>query len=165
VNTTYNYTITDGTNLVTGSGLVTVATSQRISNIDLTSLNEGILTLSVTLTDPAGNISVPQTDQIRKVPAAQVFPQGFSPNGDGVNDVWILPGIEAFPDNGVTIFNRYGTVVWEIKGYDNIVRVFDGSSNASGVNSSAGLPDGTYFYVVTFGTPKQVQKGFIVIRR
>jgi gliding motility-associated-like protein len=165
VDATYDFTISDGTNTVIGSGLITAATSQRISNIDLSALNEGMLTLSVTLTDPVGNVSVPQTDEIRKVPAAQVFPQGFSPNGDGVNDYWILPGIEAFPDNGVTIFNRYGTVVWEIKGYDNITKVFDGSSNANGVNSSAGLPDGTYFYVVTYGSPKQVQKGFIVIRR
>ena len=60
--TTYNYTFTSdaGGSPVTGSGTVTSA-GQNISPIDLSGLPDGTLTLSVTLTDAAGNVSTPQT--------------------------------------------------------------------------------------------------------
>ena len=60
--TTYNYSFTSdaGGSPVTGSGTVTSA-GQNISPIDLSGLPDGTLTLSVTLTDAAGNVSTPQT--------------------------------------------------------------------------------------------------------
>ncbi|MEP0940017.1 MAG: gliding motility-associated C-terminal domain-containing protein [Cyclobacteriaceae bacterium] len=91
---------------------------------------------------------------------------GFSPNGDGVNDHWVLDGIEAFPENHVTIFNRWGSIVLEIKNYDNINNVWFGD-NKNGKE----VPDGTYFYVVTLKNtsgdkeiPKNIN-GFITISR
>ncbi len=41
------------------------------------------------------------------------IPDAFSPNGDGINDVWIIPGKELYPDIEVTIFNRWGQRVWK----------------------------------------------------
>ncbi|WP_300554101.1 Ig-like domain-containing protein [Maricaulis sp.] len=60
--TTYNYSFTSdsGGSPVTGSGTVTSA-GQNISPIDLSGLPDGTLTLSVTLTDAAGNVSTAQT--------------------------------------------------------------------------------------------------------
>ncbi|MEN8927589.1 MAG: gliding motility-associated C-terminal domain-containing protein, partial [Flavobacteriales bacterium] len=81
------------------------------------------------------------------------IPQFISPNGDGINDVLDIPGIEEFPNNVLKIFNRWGNIVYEKPGYDN---TWDGSTNASrGVNQVIGdgdkLPAGTYFYIFESG--------------
>ncbi|GAB4253226.1 MAG: hypothetical protein Kow0079_08560 [Vicingaceae bacterium] len=73
-----------------------------------------------------------------------IFYSGLTPNGDGNNDVWIIENIEMFPENKVTIFNRWGNVVWEGENYDNVNVLWEGKSS-DGVD----LPDGTYFYVAT----------------
>ena len=44
---------------------------------------------------------------------------GFSPNGDDQNDTWRIDGIENVPDAEILIFNRWGTTVFESRGYDN----------------------------------------------
>jgi gliding motility-associated-like protein len=72
------------------------------------------------------------------------FYSGFTPNGDGVNDVWIIDNIEQFPENTVKIFNRWGNVIWSGTGYDN-TNVVWGGLNSTG----AEMVTATYFYVVT----------------
>ncbi|MBL6449373.1 gliding motility-associated C-terminal domain-containing protein [Fulvivirga sp. 29W222] len=74
VGATYNYTFSStggGTN-VTGTGIVGSA-SDQITGIDLSGLGDGTLTLSVTLTDPAGNTGSPATDTVDKDASAPVF--------------------------------------------------------------------------------------------
>lgn len=57
------------------------------------------------------------------------IPDAFTPNGDGMNDVLRLPSIEAFPDAVITIFNRWGEVVYFSKqGY---AHPFDGTANGA----------------------------------
>ncbi|MEQ9578380.1 MAG: gliding motility-associated C-terminal domain-containing protein [Marinoscillum sp.] len=92
--------------------------------------------------------------------------QGFSPNGDGINDEWIIEGIDEYPDNVVQIFNRWGMIVWESTGYNNGDNAWKGDNH-----SKKGVPDGTYFYIVSFGhhsgpigSENRIQ-GFIVISR
>ena len=41
------------------------------------------------------------------------IPSGFSPDGDGTNDTWVIRGLDPYPNNKVTIYNR-----WEIKVYE-----------------------------------------------
>lgn len=72
--------------------------------------------------------------------------QAVSPNGDGINDVFFIEGIKNHPDNQVTIINRNGVKVYEVKGYDNVNHVFDGRSN---INNSL-LQPGTYFYLIQY---------------
>jgi gliding motility-associated-like protein len=74
---------------------------------------------------------------------------GFTPNNDGDNDTWIIDGIEGFPDNKVTIFNRWEDVVNDFDGYDNISIVWNGH-NRNGLE----LPEGTYFYIINTGEGK-----------
>ncbi|MBD2753987.1 gliding motility-associated C-terminal domain-containing protein [Spirosoma validum] len=84
-------------------------------------------------------------------------PDAFSPNGDGVNDVWDLPGIEAFPDAIVTVFNRWGEVIYSSgKGY---TLPFDGTLN--GVS----LPGGVYAYTVRTVPEKPVLRGRLMLVR
>lgn len=80
---------------------------------------------------------------------------GFSPNGDGVNDNFTIEGIEAYPNNILNIYNRWGNEVMTTKGYKN-----DWQGTWNGTN----LPDGTYFYIFDDGNGK-VYKGFVQIQR
>jgi gliding motility-associated-like protein len=67
----------------------------------------------------------------------------FSPNGDAVNDVWKIQGITAFPENTVTIINRWGDVVFEGSNYDNETIMWGGT-----LPNGSEAPEGTYFYVI-----------------
>jgi len=84
----------------------------------------------------------------------------FSPNGDGLNDIYIIEGIEKYPDNHVYFFNRWGTLVWDKAKYDNVKTVWDGKDLKSG-NS---LSPGTYFYVIEIDG-KKPQKNWVEITK
>ena len=78
----------------------------------------------------------------------------FSPNGDGINELFIIDNINdvlCYPDNTVEIYNRWGILVFETKNYDNVNKVFKGfSEGRTTINQSSGLPAGTYFYILTY---------------
>ena len=78
-------------------------------------------------------------------------PQGFSPDGDGINDRWHITGIEYYPNNTVQIYNRWEIKVWEVDGYlnDSPEKFFDGIANF-GSNGKL-LPETVYFYVLDLG--------------
>lgn len=65
------------------------------------------------------------------------LPTGFTPNGDGANDNYIILGIDLHPVNTFKVFNRWGNLVYEKANYQN---EWDGRNN-----SNEELPDGTYF--------------------
>jgi len=72
---------------------------------------------------------------------------GITPNGDSHNETWQIDGIDSKMKVKVTIFNRWGEIVWNTTGdesYDNDKVVFAGKRKGSNED----LPDGTYFYVV-----------------
>jgi len=76
------------------------------------------------------------------------IPEGFSPNNDGINDTFSIPGIDQFSNFELKVFNRLGSVVFETRA-NNYVE-FAGMPN-SGLNSGDGLlPTGTYFYSIKF---------------
>lgn len=81
----------------------------------------------------------------------------ITPNGNGKNDTWVIRNIERYPKNKVMILDEWGVEVYEQTGYDN---------NWQGRNSRGEiLPDGTYFYVLTFEDNKKIYKGFITLLR
>jgi gliding motility-associated-like protein len=81
----------------------------------------------------------------------------LTPNGDGINDAFLIAGIEKYPDNVVQIFNRWGNIVSEIKGYNNKEKVFRGFSNSRlTLNNSEILPSGTYYYILTYNVNGQI---------
>ncbi|SHJ58489.1 conserved repeat domain-containing protein/gliding motility-associated C-terminal domain-containing protein [Maribacter aquivivus] len=70
----------------------------------------------------------------------------FSPNGDGSNEYFFIECIEDYPNNNLQVFNRWGTLVYETKGYKND---WDGTSQGRAtVNGSEKLPVGTYYYIL-----------------
>jgi gliding motility-associated-like protein len=86
----------------------------------------------------------------------------ITPNGDGVNDLWVIEGIENYPNSKVELYNKWGNLVYDKTGYDNRFR---------GVgNAGTELPDGTYYYVVKLNAPNRMGgkndfAGFIMINR
>ncbi|RTZ03543.1 hypothetical protein EKM02_01540 [Flavobacterium sp. RSP49] len=74
-----------------------------------------------------------------------------SPNGDGLNDFFLIKGIDCFPNNTVEIYNRWGIKVYDIQGYDNDSKSFKGFSEGRvSIKESNGLPSGTYFYIIKY---------------
>ncbi len=82
-----------------------------------------------------------------------------TPDGDGKNDYWHIGGIEEFPDNEITIFNRWGTKVREFAGYNNADKRWDGTNDRNGF-----LPDGVYFYIIKIKDPKKSYTGWVYVR-
>jgi len=90
-------------------------------------------------------------------PLDLAMPTGFSPNSDGRNDLFEIRGIDAYPDNEVTIFNRWGNIVYNTTGYNN---TWSGVSNQGN-----DLPDGTYFVVVTINSEEITLNNYVDLRR
>ena len=74
----------------------------------------------------------------------------ISPNGDDLNDVLVIQGIEKLK-NSIAIFNRWGVKVFETKNYGSNQNYFTGiASKGNTVAKSDGLPVGTYYYVLEY---------------
>jgi len=93
-----------------------------------------------------------------------IFSQAISPNGDLIEDEWLIGGIERYPNNTVTIFSRWGDVVYKVKGYDNINIVWKGKFNTGKQSTNNEAPDGTYFFIVMLEDGTKLT-GFIVLKR
>jgi len=87
------------------------------------------------------------------------IPNTFSPNGDNLNDSWKIPNIEFYPQNKLTIYNRYGVLLESFSPYTP-------SAEWTGIWKGKDLPEGVYFYVLEVNdTEKNIYKGTISIIR
>jgi len=89
-------------------------------------------------------------------------PNAITPNGDGKNDFFKIPMIEeapdAFPNSELTIFNRWGDIVFQTTPYNND---WDGQNNTGNP-----IPEGTYYYVLRLDTKEgEIIKGDVTILR
>ena len=84
------------------------------------------------------------------------IPNAFSPNGDGINDVWNIEALETYPESVTTVFNRYGQPVFHSNGYS---RPWDGRYNGKS------LPVGTYYYTIDLKNNFSLLSGSITIIR
>ncbi|SIS49355.1 gliding motility-associated C-terminal domain-containing protein [Zobellia uliginosa] len=72
-------------------------------------------------------------------------------DGDGINEEFLIDNIESYPDNTVQIYNRWGIIVYEMNGYDNVTNTFKGVSNGRiTISTDSKLPVGTYFYIIKY---------------
>jgi gliding motility-associated-like protein len=87
------------------------------------------------------------------------MPNGISPNNDGLNDFFVVRGLDAFSENEILIYNRWGNLVYERKNYDNTWA----ATNSKGEE----LPDATYFVILTVktGSDDIVLTGYVDVRR
>ncbi len=122
-----NFTVTwkNESGSVVGNGLTTTQYPERTT----------IYTVEVATDE--GCIEVRQIDVtvIMDLRPAEIF----TPNGDGFNDAWNVGFISQFPEATVSVYNRWGNLVFQDRNYQN---------NWSGVHNSQKLPVGTYYFVV-----------------
>ncbi len=88
-------------------------------------------------------------------------PDAFSPNGDGVNDTYVVDGINYYPNNSFKVFNRWGSKVYERSPYRN---TWDGK-NEGQPSVGSDLPESTYYFILDPGDGKEVITGYIYLRR
>jgi len=67
------------------------------------------------------------------------IPNAFSPNGDGINDRWVIDKLDTYPESATEVYNRNGQLVFRSMGYP---RPWDGTYNGKP------LPVGTYYYII-----------------
>ena len=93
-------------------------------------------------------------------PGECFLPNIITPNGDNLNDVFIVPATCIVGEGGVvvelTVFNQWGDQVFHAVPYLN---------DWEGTYNSNPLPPGTYFYVVQFSTQDEPKKGFLIIQQ
>jgi gliding motility-associated-like protein len=105
-------------------------TTSSINNLDAAEY-------TVTVTDANGctqkysQAIIPENNQ-----NPLVINNAFSPNGDGINDTWVIKNIEEYPGNQMVVLNRWGNEIYTTNDYTNN---WDGSQ----------LVEGTYFYILT----------------
>ena len=126
------------TTTVTGGTLpYTYQWSDNSTGSSLENLRAGTYTVTVTdHYDCTQTLSVEVTDNVCIIVVHDVI----TPNGDGINDTWIIEGIDNYTTNTVQIFDKWGDMVYEKMNYNN-----DWSGKGKGGNL---LPDGTYYYLV-----------------
>ncbi|MCX6252562.1 MAG: gliding motility-associated C-terminal domain-containing protein [Bacteroidetes bacterium] len=82
----------------------------------------------------------------------------LTPNGDKLNDRWLIYCIENYPVNKVENFNYWVDLVSSISNYDNITKVWNGTDKIGDV-----VPDGTYYYLISIKNA-QTLKGWVFVR-
>ena len=113
----------------------------------------------VTGTDENGCVSTAEVsifvnDTGDKLPVTAAV--AFSPNGDGIDDTWVIAGIENFPDCELVIFDRSGRIVFTKMGYNNDWNGMDEQGNQ--------LPVGAYFYTISCTDAKTDSGSVSIIR-
>nr|MBP8249429.1 tandem-95 repeat protein [Chitinophagales bacterium] len=142
-------------------GIVTSAGSlsdYNLANAEITNLNEGeniLIWTSVNGVCPILSDTI--IIQYQLCPDTTVFiPEGFSPNNDGTNDVFIISGTGG-ANVSVQIFNRWGSKVYENNNYQN---------DWGGTNEDTKeLLDATYYYIIKVDGEEKARTGYLTIWR
>jgi gliding motility-associated-like protein len=119
----------------------------------VTNLSEGDNLLLWTVTN---GVCSPSQDSVNIKVNDLVIPTLITPNMDGINDYFILRGLENLGRTSLTIFDRRGKMVYKNDNYDNLWNGID-------INNSL-LPDDTYFYLLKAENGRSLS-GYIIIRK
>jgi len=139
----------DNTSLIEGSS--------NVSNPTI--VIDSATTFTVTVTDENGCVgtdlvNVCVIDDVLEILEAVTL---ITPNGDGDNDELVFRGLEAFTDNELTIFNRWGAVIFKKRAYQN------DAIRWSGTRDGVELPADTYYYVLEFNG-QTIKKSITILR-
>jgi gliding motility-associated-like protein len=143
------------------SGAPTTITN-GILLIDYTGINfTGTDELTIQVCDVFGECTQ-QVIEVGVIGDIEIY-NAVSPNNDGLNDIFYIEYINLIPEtqnNTVSIFNRWGSKVFEVEDYNNNDKVFKGL-NENGNE----LPSGTYFYKIAFDSGKKQISGYLALKR
>jgi gliding motility-associated-like protein len=145
-----------------GSGATATIDSNGILTIDYTGLNfTGSELITIQACDTNG-LCAQQVFTI-EVSAGIIIYNAISANGDELNKIFRIENIASTPDtqnNTVTIYNRWGSKVFEVENYNNTDRVFKGLND-----NGNELPSGTYFYKIQFTSGRSSESGYLQLKR
>jgi gliding motility-associated-like protein len=131
--------------------------SININNVTIASptvspIDDIIYTLTITSSNGCKS-----ADQVLvKVLKQILIPNAFSPNGDGIHDLWEIKNLATYPGSVITIFNRYGQPIHNIVNYS---AAWDGKVNRKEA------PAGTYYYIIDPKNGKNRLSGYVDIIR
>ncbi|WP_284652232.1 Ig-like domain-containing protein [Flavobacterium terrisoli] len=163
-----SFTATAGTyNNLTGIWNIPVlpANTTAVLTVTVTVLSTGnyLNIATIDISDPVDSDGTNNSDDGEVLPICLVVYNEFSPNNDGANDTFIIDCIESYPNNKLSVYNRYGSLVYDKKRYSND---WDGTANVSGaINRDDKLPTGTYYYILDIGDNSPVKTGWLAITR
>ncbi len=126
--------------------------ADNILNPVATPHNNTTYKLTVTSADSCTNADE-MTINVLKAP---VIPNTFTPNNDGINDIWNIKYLDSYPNVIVEVFNRYGERMYYSLGY---------STPWDGRYKGAELPVGTYYYIINPGSGRDKIAGPVTIIR
>lgn len=147
-----------GAEAVSGSSYLWSPTNNISSPTEAMPTVTPAATTIYTLTETNDATGCKQTNTVRVEVSEKDGYNAFSPNGDGKNDTWKIPELKFFPENKVSVLNRWGSEVWRADNYDNSKVVFEGKNLAG-----EALPDGTYYYTISYGNVSKT--GWVLIKR
>lgn len=143
-NLQYQWTVSNNINAQT------YLSNNTILNPVSTPVDEILYTLTVT-----GSGGCPTTDRVKvKVLKKPRIPNTFSPNGDGINDKWVIEYLRDYPTAKVQIFTRTGQQVFESRG---VYTPWDGTM------SGKKLPIDTYYYIIEPESGRKPVTGYVTI--
>ncbi|MGV3538299.1 MAG: gliding motility-associated C-terminal domain-containing protein, partial [Rufibacter sp.] len=149
---TYNWTVT-GTGITFSNGSTT-ATGSSVSLVAAANAGRGTLTVTAVRGNCGSTVTSLDIDA-SAVATTLNIPTVFSPNGDGINDTWVIRNLQNLPDNDLFIYNRWGNEVFKARGYQNTW-------------TANGLEEATYFYVLRVrgcNGQEQVYRGYVQVVR
>jgi gliding motility-associated-like protein len=138
------------------SGFVNNETVARISVLPIISTTAAKTSAVGQYTITAGGAVAPNYNisyltgvlTVTPLPVAIVIPNTFTPNDDGVNDLWNISALAFYPNNVVNVYDRSGALVFHSSGYN---KPWDGTFNGNK------LPTGTYYYIISVEMSKNTQ--------
>jgi len=131
--------------------------------VQVLDVNDYLNTASLLALDQIDINSANDSSSVTIDPICLTIHEKFSPNGNGDNEVFYIDCITNYPNNKLEIYNRWGNIVYEKKGYDN---TFNGISNGRAVlNKDQELPTGTYYYILDLGDGSKPRVGWVYLAR
>ncbi len=89
-----------------------------------------------------------------------VLPEGLSPNGDGINDFFVIKGLQNYKKSQLYVYTRAGQLVYQSKDYQND---WNGKTIQSTLTNLELVPTGTYYYILKLGDTNRTIKGFVYV--
>jgi gliding motility-associated-like protein len=111
----------------------------------------------VQITNGYGCVAISDTFRVAAKEVGSFVSEGFSPNGDGLNEVFFIEGAEEYTELSLLVMNAWGDVVYESERYLNDWRGIGPTGKP--------LPDGVYYYVIRVEGGVIARKGGVVIHR
>jgi len=112
-------------------------------------------TYHLTVTTPRGCTAT--TQFVVNVFLKMLIPDAFSPNNDGINDTWVIRGLEEYPDLQVEIYNRWGGLLFASQGY---AQPWDGRSPQGEL-----VPPDVYVFVMRSARLPGGRQGSVLVVR